>query len=59
MDRMIGIIGGSGVYEISGLQDAQWQAVATSVRLPGTELAIRRGRIPEIYSLRHIDFLYH
>jgi len=26
-DIMIGVIGGSGVYEIDGLQDARWQAV--------------------------------
>ena len=27
MDRVIGVIGGSGVYEINGLEDACWQAV--------------------------------
>lgn len=27
MDRMIGVIGGSGVYEIDGLKDAEWQSV--------------------------------
>jgi 5'-methylthioadenosine phosphorylase len=29
MQTMIGIIGGSGVYEIDGLEDAKWQAVNT------------------------------
>ncbi|MCE5973993.1 S-methyl-5'-thioadenosine phosphorylase [Sinirhodobacter sp. WL0062] len=38
MDRMIGIIGGSGVYEISGLQEAQWQAVETPWGAPSDEV---------------------
>lgn len=38
MDRMIGIIGGSGVYEISGLHDAQWQAVETPWGAPSDEV---------------------
>ena len=29
MDTMIGIIGGSGLYDIEGLQDAKWQTVET------------------------------
>jgi len=29
MDTMIGVIGGSGLYEIDGLQDAQWVTVGT------------------------------
>ncbi|MEE9388551.1 MAG: S-methyl-5'-thioadenosine phosphorylase [Paracoccaceae bacterium] len=29
MQTMIGIIGGSGLYDIDGLNDAKWQAVAT------------------------------
>ncbi|MHC0053295.1 S-methyl-5'-thioadenosine phosphorylase [Actibacterium sp. D379-3] len=29
MTRMIGVIGGSGVYEIDGLENARWQAVET------------------------------
>ena len=28
-DTMIGVIGGSGIYEIEGLEDASWDAVAT------------------------------
>ncbi|MCB5410136.1 S-methyl-5'-thioadenosine phosphorylase [Pseudogemmobacter faecipullorum] len=56
MQRKIGIIGGSGVYQISGLEAAQWQEVATpwgaasdqilTGRLNGTELAFlpRHGR---------------
>ncbi|WBL32593.1 S-methyl-5'-thioadenosine phosphorylase [Sinirhodobacter sp. HNIBRBA609] len=38
MDRMIGIIGGSGVYEISGLQDARWQRVETPWGAPSDEV---------------------
>ncbi|MCT2539333.1 S-methyl-5'-thioadenosine phosphorylase [Sedimentimonas flavescens] len=38
MDRMIGIIGGSGVYEISGLQDARWQRVETHWGAPSDEV---------------------
>lgn len=56
MQRKIGIIGGSGVYQISGLEAAQWQEVATpwgaasdqilTGRLNGTALAFlpRHGR---------------
>ena len=29
MHSMIGVIGGSGVYEIDGLENARWQAVET------------------------------
>ncbi|NRP12559.1 S-methyl-5'-thioadenosine phosphorylase [Aliiroseovarius sp. xm-m-379] len=38
MDRMIGVIGGSGVYEIDGLQDATWQAVDTPWGPPSDEI---------------------
>lgn len=38
MDRMIGVIGGSGLYEIEGLQDAKWQAVDTPWGTPSDEI---------------------
>ena len=38
MDPVIGIIGGSGVYQIEGLEDAQWQAVDTPFGAPSDEI---------------------
>ncbi|MFV2053252.1 S-methyl-5'-thioadenosine phosphorylase [Aliiroseovarius sp. YM-037] len=38
MDTMIGVIGGSGLYEIDGLQDATWQAVETPWGAPSDEI---------------------
>ena len=38
MQTMIGIIGGSGVYEIDGLQDARWQTVKTPWGAPSDQL---------------------
>jgi len=35
---VLGIIGGSGVYDIDGLQNKQWQAVASSFGKPSDEL---------------------
>ena len=37
-DTMIGVIGGSGLYEIDGLQDASWQAVETPWGAPSDEV---------------------
>ena len=39
---MIGVIGGSGVYELDGLEDARWEAVASPFGSPSD--AILRGR---------------
>ena len=39
---VIGIIGGSGVYEIDGLEDAQWVAVASPWGGPSDELLVGR-----------------
>ena len=39
---VIGIIGGSGVYEIDGLEDAQWLAVASPWGRPSDELLVGR-----------------
>ena len=27
MERMVGVIGGSGVYEVAGLEDTRWQEI--------------------------------
>ncbi|WP_102226513.1 S-methyl-5'-thioadenosine phosphorylase [Acidimangrovimonas sediminis] len=43
MERVIGVIGGSGVYEIDGIEDARWQAVDTPWGDPSDE--ILTGRI--------------
>ena len=39
---VIGIIGGSGVYEIGGLEDAQWLAVGSPWGRPSDELLVGR-----------------
>lgn len=38
MDTMIGIIGGSGLYEIEGLADAQWVTVDTPWGVPSDQI---------------------
>ena len=38
MDPVIGIIGGSGVYQIEGLEDAQWQRVETPFGAPSDDI---------------------
>lgn len=43
MDRMIGVIGGSGVYQIDGLEGAAWTAVGTPWGAPSDD--ILRGRL--------------
>ncbi|MGP3698712.1 S-methyl-5'-thioadenosine phosphorylase [Rhodobacter sp. NSM] len=40
MKTMIGVIGGSGVYEIEGLQDATWTKVATPWGEPSDEILV-------------------
>ncbi|GGL76019.1 S-methyl-5'-thioadenosine phosphorylase [Wenxinia marina] len=42
MERVLGIIGGSGVYGIEGLQDARWQAVDTPWGTPSDEILTGR-----------------
>jgi 5'-methylthioadenosine phosphorylase len=44
-DPMIGVVGGSGIYEIDGLRDAQWRAVESPFGSPSDEILI--GRIGE------------
>ncbi len=38
METMIGVIGGSGVYDIDGLENAEWQAVKTPWGDPSDEI---------------------
>ena len=38
METMIGVIGGSGVYDIDGLQNAKWQAVESPWGTPSDEI---------------------
>ncbi len=45
-DTVLGIIGGSGVYEIDGLQDTRWQEVKTPWGIPSD--AILTGRLDDI-----------
>jgi len=35
---VIGVIGGSGIYEIDGLENTQWKAVESSFGAPSDEL---------------------
>ncbi len=42
MERRIGIIGGSGIYDIPGLADARWQAVDTPWGAPSDEILTGR-----------------
>ena len=46
MDTKIGVIGGSGVYEIDGLQDAQWVTVETPFGAPSD--AVLTGRLDDV-----------
>ncbi|MDA0924206.1 MAG: S-methyl-5'-thioadenosine phosphorylase [Proteobacteria bacterium] len=46
MDTKIGMIGGSGVYEIDGLQDAQWVTVETPFGAPSD--AVLTGRLDDV-----------
>jgi 5'-methylthioadenosine phosphorylase len=53
-DAMIGVIGGSGVYEIDGLEDASWQAVETPWGTPSDEILTGRlGGVPMAFLPRH------
>ena len=40
MEKVIGIIGGSGVYDIDGLQDAEWKAVESPWGEPSDEVLV-------------------
>ena len=42
MNRMIGVIGGSGLYEIDGLEDAKWQSVDSPWGAPSDQILTGR-----------------
>ncbi|MFD1344397.1 S-methyl-5'-thioadenosine phosphorylase [Litorisediminicola beolgyonensis] len=53
-DTIIGIIGGSGVYEIDGLEDAEWQVVDTPWGPPSDALLTGRlGGMRVVFLPRH------
>jgi purine nucleoside phosphorylase len=53
-ETMIGVIGGSGVYEIDGLEDAQWRAIETPWGDPSDELLTGRlNGLPIAFLPRH------
>lgn len=54
MDRMIGVIGGSGLYRIDGLEGASWVKVATPWGKPSDEVLVGRlGGMPMAFLPRH------
>jgi 5'-methylthioadenosine phosphorylase len=54
MDRMIGVIGGSGLYEIDGLEDAAWKAVETPWGAPSDKILTGRiAGVPMAFLPRH------
>ncbi|MDE3238343.1 MAG: S-methyl-5'-thioadenosine phosphorylase [Paracoccaceae bacterium] len=54
MERRIGIIGGSGLYDIPGLTDAAWQAVETPWGTPSDEILTGRiGGVAVAFLPRH------
>ncbi|MDZ4094381.1 MAG: S-methyl-5'-thioadenosine phosphorylase [Paracoccaceae bacterium] len=54
MDRMIGVIGGSGVYQIDGLEGASWIKVKTPWGLPSDQILTGRlAGVPMAFLPRH------
>lgn len=54
MQTMLGVIGGSGVYQIDGLEDAAWASVATPWGAPSDEILTGRlGGLPLAFLPRH------
>ncbi|WP_127901111.1 S-methyl-5'-thioadenosine phosphorylase [Solirhodobacter olei] len=54
MERRIGIIGGSGIYDIPGLEEARWQAVETPWGAPSDEILTGRlGGVMLAFLPRH------
>ena len=52
--RVIGVIGGSGVYEIAGLEGAAWQAVETPFGAPSDEVLVGSyGGVKMVFLPRH------
>jgi purine nucleoside phosphorylase len=42
MDTMIGVIGGSGVYQMDGLDDAEWVSVESPFGTPSDQILTGR-----------------
>ena len=54
MQTMIGVIGGSGVYQIDGLQDAEWTTVASPWGDPSDDVLVGRlNDMPIAFLPRH------
>ncbi|GLQ34909.1 S-methyl-5'-thioadenosine phosphorylase [Amylibacter marinus] len=54
MDTVIGIIGGSGVYEIDGLEDAQWISVEGPFGAPSDDLLVGKlNGVKMVFLPRH------
>ncbi|MFD0980148.1 S-methyl-5'-thioadenosine phosphorylase [Tropicimonas aquimaris] len=54
METMIGVIGGSGLYEFEGLEDAAWQSVDTPWGAPSDEILTGRvGGVAMAFLPRH------
>ena len=54
MDRMIGILGGSGIYEVKGLEGASWVRVKTPWGKPSDEVLVGRlNGVPMAFLPRH------
>lgn len=54
MERMIGVIGGSGVYQIEGLEGASWVKVKTPWGKPSDEVLVGRlSGVPMAFLPRH------
>jgi 5'-methylthioadenosine phosphorylase len=52
--RVVGIIGGSGVYDIEGLEDTRWEAVGSPFGAPSDELLFGRlGETELVFLPRH------
>ncbi len=53
-ETMIGVIGGSGIYEIEGLEDARWQALDTPWGAPSDDILTGRlDGVPMAFLPRH------
>ncbi|HXQ53169.1 MAG TPA: S-methyl-5'-thioadenosine phosphorylase [Stellaceae bacterium] len=53
-DAVIGVIGGSGLYQIDGLEDVTWRAVSSPFGDPSDELCFGRlGQVRVVFLPRH------
>ena len=54
MQTMIGVIGGSGVYQIDGLEGARWVSVRSPFGAPSDDVLVGRlGGLPIAFLPRH------